>query len=170
MQPNRRRRGERAGTPASFYARLGPAVRARRRKAGIGIRELAARLGVSHQQIQKHESGKHELTLGTIERYARALGIPASQIVADAEDPATPMSPLMEREAGALLSAFERLPADMRDDVLGMIRTLSATATNGTRLPADKQRELVEALRNFHEHRDKPTLQKLMKVAGETVL
>ncbi len=66
---------------ASFVVRIDPQLAARvqlrlaRQRLGVSQGELAKKIGVSRQQISQLESPDSNLTLGTLERVASALGL-----------------------------------------------------------------------------------------------
>ena len=55
----------------------GALIRRMRKSAGLSQQQLAGRIGVSYQQVQKYESGKNRLTLSRLRQVAGALGLPA---------------------------------------------------------------------------------------------
>ena len=55
---------------------VGRRVRARRTQLGLSQSELARRLGLSFQQIQKYENGGNRISAGTLGRIAAALDAP----------------------------------------------------------------------------------------------
>ncbi len=57
---------------------VGINIGARRRRLGLGIAELAKRLGLPPDQIQQHEAGEGPITVATLWRIAEALNIPVS--------------------------------------------------------------------------------------------
>lgn len=65
------------GTPIAVAPRLASALQLRwvRDELGLTQRELAARVGVSQQQIAKLENPDANPTLGTLEKVAEALGL-----------------------------------------------------------------------------------------------
>jgi len=50
----------------SFDEHLGQKIRELRRQRGLSQTELAGPLGVTHQQIQKYESGTNRLSVGQL--------------------------------------------------------------------------------------------------------
>ncbi len=55
---------------------VGRRVRARRTQLGLSQTELAKRLGLSFQQIQKYENGGNRISAGTLGQLAAALDAP----------------------------------------------------------------------------------------------
>ncbi|MCG8695457.1 MAG: helix-turn-helix domain-containing protein [Minwuiales bacterium] len=57
---------------------VGRRIRARRRLMGLSQTQLAQRLGLSFQQIQKYENGANRVSSGTLCRIAEALDAPVA--------------------------------------------------------------------------------------------
>lgn len=64
---------------------FGAALRRLRLAAGMTQEQLALESGVQRNFISLIETGQNQPTIGTIARLARALGMKASQLVAEAE-------------------------------------------------------------------------------------
>jgi transcriptional regulator with XRE-family HTH domain len=64
---------------------LGRAIRLRREELGISQEELGLELGYDQGWISHIENGRTNPAYGTVDRLARALGWPLSQLVALAE-------------------------------------------------------------------------------------
>lgn len=64
---------------------FGAAVRESRVRAGLAQEELAHRAGIERSHMGKIERGEHVPTLVVAFKLARALGIPAGDLVAHAE-------------------------------------------------------------------------------------
>jgi transcriptional regulator with XRE-family HTH domain len=60
--------------PTDIDRRVGEAIRAWRLARGMRLVELARRLGISYQQVQKIERGENRVTAGRLYTIARALG------------------------------------------------------------------------------------------------
>ena len=61
-----------------IHARIGAAIRRRRRAVEITLLELASVCGVSFQQVQKYESGACAISAAQLWNMACALGVPVS--------------------------------------------------------------------------------------------
>lgn len=57
---------------------IGAAIKRRRQELSLSQEELAARLAVSYQQIQRYESGRNRLNVENIQLVAEALSVPVS--------------------------------------------------------------------------------------------
>lgn len=98
---------------------IGARVRARRRELGLSQSELAHKLGVSFQQVQKYESGANRISASTLMAAARALETSPSRLLEDEPPPS-------EQEA-------ELLNALTRPDAMDMLQAFNAIADPRTR-------------------------------------
>lgn len=64
---------------------FGVALRRVRRAAGLSQEQLGLEAGVQRNFISLVETGQNQPTINTISRLARALGMKASELVAEAE-------------------------------------------------------------------------------------
>ena len=60
----------------ALQAPLGQKVRARRLARGLSQSELAGRIGITFQQVQKYENGVNRISAGRLIRIAAALNVP----------------------------------------------------------------------------------------------
>lgn len=72
-------------SPVDYELPFGVALRRLRRAAGLTQEQLGLESGVQRNFISLIENGQNQPTINTISRLARALGIKASQLVAEAE-------------------------------------------------------------------------------------
>jgi transcriptional regulator with XRE-family HTH domain len=75
-------RREQARHPALELA-IGGRIRARRRELGLTQAQLAERLGVSFQQVQKYERGDNRVAASTLAAAAAALGVTVAWLVGE---------------------------------------------------------------------------------------
>jgi transcriptional regulator with XRE-family HTH domain len=73
---------------ASPQLPFGAALRRVRLAAGLSQEKLGLEAGVQRNFISLIETGQNQPTLATIVKLARALGLKASELVAEAERPA----------------------------------------------------------------------------------
>jgi len=64
---------------------IGRIIRSARRASNLSQIQLAERVGISYQQIQKYENGASELTLTRLHQVAKALGIPATAFILEGD-------------------------------------------------------------------------------------
>ena len=75
-------RKEQARHPALELA-IGARIRARRRELGLTQAQLAERLGVSFQQVQKYERGDNRVAASTLAGAAAALGASVAWLIGE---------------------------------------------------------------------------------------
>lgn len=75
---SQRGRSERKAVAADIT--VGVNVRQLRTEAGITLAELAAALGLSHQQLQKYETGANRISAGMLLAVARYFSIPVDAL------------------------------------------------------------------------------------------
>lgn len=71
----------------NFNETVGERLRAARLSLGLSQTELAQRLGLSYQQVQKYEVGTNGLSLSRALQMAGALGISLDRLMPDAPQP-----------------------------------------------------------------------------------
>lgn len=69
----------------AFELRFGAALRRLRLAAGMSQEQLGLEAGVQRNFISLIETGQNQPTISTIVKLARALGLKASELVAEAE-------------------------------------------------------------------------------------
>ncbi len=74
---------------STFASALGRAIRRRRTGSGVSQEAFAERVGVHRTCIGSVERGERNVSLDNIVRIAAALGLRASELLADAETDAT---------------------------------------------------------------------------------
>ncbi|MDA8091532.1 MAG: helix-turn-helix domain-containing protein [Nitrospiraceae bacterium] len=65
---------------------IGELIRQMRKSSGLSQMQLAEKVGISYQQVQKYEKGVNKLSLSRLKQISGALGVPASLFL-DEEDP-----------------------------------------------------------------------------------
>jgi transcriptional regulator with XRE-family HTH domain len=118
-------------------------IKARRLLAGMSQTELAAKIGVTFQALQKYETGENRVSAGRLWRIADVLGADIGYFFQDSprtsavapEKPALPAGlppdTLQTRETLALLRAYYGVgdPAARRD-VIELLKSLGAAIRN----------------------------------------
>lgn len=67
--------GDNPRSPTDVDRLVGENVRRLRIQRNLTLSQLAAELGISHQQLQKYETGSNRLSAGTVCAVAGALGV-----------------------------------------------------------------------------------------------
>ena len=102
------------GRHAALELSIGARMRARRRQLGLSQSELAERLGVSFQQVQKYERGSNRVAASTLVAAAEALDITVAWLVgedgAPRDDDDELFIALAQPGAIEMLRAFNAVP------------------------------------------------------------
>ncbi len=73
--------------PTDIDRLVGNNVRRLRVQRQSTLAGLAAELGISHQQLQKYETGSNRLSAGMVARLAEIFGVPINSLFQDPEAP-----------------------------------------------------------------------------------
>lgn len=63
---------------------IGPLIRFLRISSGLSQQQLAEKMGITYQQVQKYEYGKSQLTIKRLMQLAEALDVPPSTFIGGA--------------------------------------------------------------------------------------
>jgi transcriptional regulator with XRE-family HTH domain len=101
-----------ARTPDPLDVMVGAKIRIFRTDRGLSQSDLAGKIGVAFQQVQKYEKGINRVGASRLSRIAAALDISVGELFASSADkPADPKSPfrlLADPDALRVLKAFSR--------------------------------------------------------------
>ncbi len=122
--------------PSHVDAHVGSRIRLRRKLLGLSQQQLADRLGLTFQQVQKYERGVNRVSASKLYETAQVLQTPVAHFFDGLEGAGlAPHSPdgeaavtafLMTSEGLELASLFPRIPRGrMRHQVLELVRTLA---------------------------------------------
>ena len=120
----------------AWDAEVGRRIRARRLECGFSQSDLARRVGISFQQIQKYEKGVNRVSARRLQRIAGALQVPM-KFFYGAELPGLSRFKtsrlfylLADRDALQLVTAFNRVPDRiLRRSFVRLIQTLTQPKT-----------------------------------------
>lgn len=117
--------------PVDTY--VGKRIRHRRWTIGMVQQQLADKVGVKFQQIQKYETGMNRVSASRLWDIADALGIDITYFFAglnDAREANLAAAPdlLTNKEATDLLRAYYGIPEAQRSALFDLARALSQTA------------------------------------------
>ncbi|PYE82549.1 helix-turn-helix domain-containing protein [Pseudoroseicyclus aestuarii] len=117
---------------------VGKRIRHRRWMIGTTQQQLAEKVGIKFQQIQKYETGMNRVSASRLWDISNALGVPISFFfeameAADAPAPAAregglPGDILSDREALELLRSYYAIPENQRRRLFDLARVLSDAA------------------------------------------
>ena len=119
------------GRTAQMELIIGARMRTRRRQLGLSQSDLAERLGVSFQQVQKYERGANRAAASTLLAAAQALGTTISWMVGEEasgrDDDEDVFRALSRPGALEILQAFNAIPdARTRAALLALAREMAA--------------------------------------------
>jgi transcriptional regulator with XRE-family HTH domain len=101
-----------AKRPDPLDVMVGARIRIFRTDRGLSQSDLAEKIGVAFQQVQKYESGANRVGAGRLSRIATALGIAIGELFEPSQykspDSKSPFQLLAERDALRVLKAFAR--------------------------------------------------------------
>lgn len=123
--------------PDPIDREVGARMRLERQARGLTQQNLAERLGVSFQQIQKYERGINRISASVLVKAAEALGCSPALLLTGSEGQEQAaglewMRMLSQPGARELLSAFVQIPdVATRNAVIAIVRGL-APATTGS--------------------------------------
>jgi transcriptional regulator with XRE-family HTH domain len=134
--------------PNSADIQIGESIRAHRLIAGMSQSNLAGRLGVSFQQIQKYEKGVNRVGAGRLPQIAKIFQIPVAALFeAHAETSAgdsagtAPVKLIHDRNTLKLLTAFKGITdRGIRNRLVSLVDTIAKANPKASR-------QRIEALR-----------------------
>jgi transcriptional regulator with XRE-family HTH domain len=106
-----------ARTPDPLDVMVGARIRILRKHRGMSQGELAGKVGVTFQQVQKYEKGTNRVGASRLSRIAAVLGVSVGELFESSEDKSaesksaaakSPFRLLAERDALRVLTAFSR--------------------------------------------------------------
>ncbi|MEL6168038.1 MAG: helix-turn-helix transcriptional regulator [Pseudomonadota bacterium] len=113
---------------------VGKRVRHRRWMVGMTQQQLAEKVGIKFQQIQKYETGMNRVSASRLWDISEALGVPVSFFFEglDGDKAATPESVpgdiMADKEALELIRSYYAIPETQRRRLFELARVLSEVA------------------------------------------
>ena len=112
---------------------VGKRVRHRRWMVGMTQQQLAERVGIKFQQIQKYETGMNRVSASRLWEIAAALEVPVSFFFEGldggvAAGAALPGDVLADKEALELVRSYYAIPENQRRQLFELARVLSGAA------------------------------------------
>jgi transcriptional regulator with XRE-family HTH domain len=112
-------------------AHVGKRVRHRRWMVGMTQQQLAEKVGIKFQQIQKYETGMNRISASRLWDIAEALNVPVSFFFEGLrEEPGETTEPDMfsDKEALELVRSYYAIPEHQRRRLFDLARVLSDAA------------------------------------------
>lgn len=113
---------------------VGKRIRQRRWMVGMTQQQLAEKVGIKFQQIQKYETGMNRVSASRLWEIASALGVPVSFFFEGIGAPETasdsdlPGDLLGDKEALELVRSYYAIPETQRRRLFDLARVLSDAA------------------------------------------
>lgn len=119
--------------PHPVDVHVGKRVRHRRWLVGITQQQLAEKVGIKFQQIQKYETGANRISASRLWDIAAVLGCPVSYFfegldMNEAAPSSLPGDLLADREALELVRSYYAIPEQQRRRLFELARVLSDAA------------------------------------------
>ena len=111
-------------TDASVNEHVGRRIRRRRRLMGLTQAQLALKLGVRFQQIQKYECGANRVSAGRLWLIAQSLETPVSYFYQDL-GPTGVKEDDVTRSAQQLLAGFAKLSPTTQGRLVSLVESLT---------------------------------------------
>ncbi len=127
--------GETMKHPVDIH--VGKRVRHRRWLNGMTQQQLAEKVGIKFQQIQKYETGMNRVSASRLWDISDALGVPVSfffegltagEQPADSDKNGIPADILANKEALELVRSYYAMPQNQRKRLFDLARVLSDAA------------------------------------------
>jgi transcriptional regulator with XRE-family HTH domain len=113
-------------------AHVGKRIRHRRWMVGMTQQQLADKVGIKFQQIQKYETGMNRVSASRLWDIADALGVSIAFFFEGLSDVADPVAPaadiLADKEALELVRSYYAIPEAQRRRLFDLARVLSDAA------------------------------------------
>jgi len=124
------------GRTAQLELAIGARMRTRRRQLGLSQSDLAERLGVSFQQVQKYERGANRVAASTLLSASVALNTTVSWLVGEEtsgrDDDDDVFRALSRPGALEILQAFNAITdSRTRGALLALAKEMASTPSNG---------------------------------------
>lgn len=121
----------------SLDIEIGRRLRQARIAKGLTQKEMAESVGLSHQAIQKYESGESRLSLSTLAQLRQRLGIEAADLLpairADGTAIADPLASMGQSIIGVrLANLFGRMRPDQQQSLLNVAKAIVPDAASAT--------------------------------------
>ncbi len=117
---------------------VGKRIRQRRKSLGLSQTELAVRIGVKFQQVQKYETGVNRVAASRLWNIAEALSVPITYFFEELNIPANGRrsSNLLDEyalpETAEMIKIFNRLPAAQKMAMSSFLKSLDSVRETET--------------------------------------
>lgn len=109
-------------------AEIGRRLRALRQARSMTMEQVAARVGVRYQQIQKYEAGSNRVSAGRLFEFAQLLDVPVSAFFENVElatDRQAQEAAALDGRGFRLACEFDKLSEPQKRAVLSLVQSMS---------------------------------------------
>ena len=132
--------------PVDIY--VGQRVRERRTSLGMSQENLASKLGVTFQQVQKYEKGTNRIGASRLYQVSQALDVPVSHFFDGfIEEPKSMPPAFLSTGAAPQVAVFED-NQPMNDEVMASRETVELLRAYYSIEDADARRKLLESIKS----------------------
>lgn len=104
--------------------KIGETIKKLRKAKGISQMELAERIGITYQQLQKYEKGKSKITIERLIDIAKALDVPVSVFFSELYEKETKF---YSADEIILIELYRKLSdAELKKALLKIVKELSS--------------------------------------------
>lgn len=109
--------------PSDEDIRLGQLIQISRIRMGMSQKDVAQKIGISFQQMQKYECGDNRVSASRLIQIARAFDMSLSQILGEAEKPYP-----WDKKISHLIKRMYTLPESRRELIYSIVNELTSYA------------------------------------------
>lgn len=115
---------------------VGGQLRAQRVLYGLSQSELADKLDITFQQLQKYETGSNRMSASRVWHASRVLGVSVSFFFDGLDESADPAASILNTRAGLeLVRDFEACSREVRDFASGLAKAAAETIVASQKKP-----------------------------------
>ncbi len=131
MKARRRRHSVKADGQHPVDTHVGHRLRLRRTLLGMSQEQLAQKLDLTFQQVQKYERGFNRVSASRLFEIGHALDIPVSFFFDDMPGHRAPVADnaddvMLRRESLELMRAYYQITPDLRQALLALVKQMGA--------------------------------------------
>lgn len=117
-------------SPDPIDVAVGARIRQRRKALGLSQQKVAEACGVTFQQQQKRERGTNRISASQLVLTSRILNCAPADLLPPEGEPVEGdvMKALGVSGAPDLVEAFAKVPADQRQAIVGLVRSIAQAA------------------------------------------
>ena len=119
------------GRPREKESDIGKIIRTTRKLQGLSQTQLAEKIGVTYQMVQKYEKGTSQLTIARLKQIAQALDITPQVFIEDSTRSSDSSYGGLENKEIKLVRLFRRLSSDkLKDGFINMLEDITKLQKN----------------------------------------